>query len=108
MQTYSYQTEAGKNFRIKFSSSIYPAVKKKHGVILEQELQSNPYNKEVLATVVFEMHKKACDDHSEELVMSLQSITDSLDVDEMLYIYTMVMLERGAILTKRISSVKTS
>ena len=87
---------------------IFPAVKKKHGVILEQELQSNPYSKEVLATVIFEMHKKACDDHAEEMVMSLQSVTDSLDVDEMLYIYTMVMLERGAILTKRISPVKNS
>lgn len=108
MQTYNYKTESGTEFRVKFSSMIYPAVKKKHGVILEQELQSNPYNKEVLATVVFEMHKKACDDHSEELVMSLQSITDSLEVDEMLYIYTMVMLERGAILNRRISPVKSS
>jgi hypothetical protein len=108
MQTYNYRTDSGTEFKIKFSSMIYPAVKKKHGVILEQELQSNPYSKDVLATCVFEMHKKACDDHSEELVMSLQSITDSLEVDEMLYIYTMVMLERGATLTKRISPVKTS
>lgn len=108
MQTYNYRTASGTNFKVKFSPMIFPAVKKKHGVILEQELQSNPYSKEVLATVIFEMHKKACDDHAEEMLMSLQSITDSLDVDEMLYIYTMVMLERGAILTNRISPVKNS
>lgn len=108
MQTYNYRTETGTNFKVKFTSMMYPAVKKRHGVILEQELQSNPYNKEVLSTCVFEMHKKACDDHSEELVMSLQAINDFLEVDELLYIYTMVMLERGAVLTKRISPVKPS
>lgn len=106
MQTYEYKTESGKIFKVKFTSTMYAMVKKKFGVILENELQSNPYNKEVLATCVFEMHKKACDDHSEELVMSFQDISDSLEVDEMLYIYTMIMIERGAILTKRISSVK--
>ena len=108
MQTYNYRTESGVIFKVKFTSMMYPAVKKRHGVILEQELQSNPYNKEVLSTCVFEMHKKACDDHSEDLIMSIQSISESLEVDELLYIYTMVMIERGATLTKRISPVKTS
>lgn len=106
MQTYEYKTELGKTFKVKFSSSIYPMVKKKHGVILEAELQANPYNKDVLATCIFEMHKKACDDHSEETEISLQDVTNLLEVDEMLYIYTMVMLERGSFLTNRISTVK--
>ena len=106
MQTYQYKTESGLSFKVKFTGSIYPAVKKKLGVVLEQELTTNPHNKELLAIVVFEMHKKACDDHNEEIVVSIQSLLDSLEVDEMLYIYTMVMLERGAVLNSRISNVK--
>jgi len=31
-----------------------------------------------------------------------------VEVDEMLYIYTMVMLERGAVLNSRISTVKNT
>jgi hypothetical protein len=106
MQTYQYKTESGITFKVKFNSSIYPAVKKKLGVVLEQELTTNPHNKELLAIVIFEMHKKACDDHNEQVNVSVQSLLDSLDVDEMLYIYTMVMLERGAVLNSRISNVK--
>lgn len=106
MQTYKYRTEAGVTFKVKFSSTIYPSVKKKLGVVLEQELSTNPHNKELLSIVIFEMHKKACDDHQEQVNMSVQSLTDSLDVDEMLYIYTMVMLERGAVLNSRISNMK--
>ena len=106
MQTYQYRTESGFTFKLKFTPSIYPAVKKKLGVVLEQELTTNPHNKELLAIVIFEMHKKACDDHEQEIAVSVQSLLDSLDVDEMLYIYTMVMLERGAVLNSRISNVK--
>lgn len=106
MQTYEYKTGSGKKFRVKYSPNIYPAVKRKLGVVLEQELTTNPHNKELLAIVLFEMHKKACDDHGEQINMSLQDISDSVEVDEMLYIYTMVMLERGAILNSRISTVK--
>jgi hypothetical protein len=106
MQTYQYRAENGTAFKVKFTPSIYPAAKKKLGVVLEQELTTNPHNKELLAIVIFEMHKKACDDHSEEVCVSIQSLLDCLDVDEMLYIYTMVMLERGATLNSRISNVK--
>jgi hypothetical protein len=108
MQTYEYKTEAGVKFKVKFTPSIYPAVKKKLGVILEQELTTNPHNKELLSIVLFEMHKKACDDHNEQISITLQNITDSVEVDEMLYIYTMVMLERGAVLNSRISTVKNT
>jgi hypothetical protein len=106
MQTYQYRSESGVSFKVKFTPSIYPAVKKKLGVVLEQELTTNPHNKELLAIAIFEMHKKACDDHGDEINMTAQLLIDSLDVDEMLYIYTMVMLERGAVLNSRISNVK--
>lgn len=105
MKTYEYITNKGFGLKLKFSSSIYPEVRKNLGVITDVEIQKNPYNDKVLSICVYEFYKKACKDSEEEAIYSLKDIQENLEVDELLYIYTMVALERSANLNANIKSV---
>ena len=105
MKTYQYTTTKGFSLRLKFSSSIYPEVKKALGVVTDLELQKNPYNEKVLSICVYEFYKRACKDSEDEPIHTLKDIQENLEVDEMLYIYTMVALERSANLNANIKAV---
>lgn len=83
-----------------FNPSVFPTVKMKHGLILDQELAKNPYNGEVLATALAKMHEKACAESGVEPSFSEKKIKEELDADEMLYIYSMIAIERNTLISK--------
>ena len=99
MKIYNFHTRDGKDIALAFNSSIFTAVKMKHGVILDQEIMKNPYNHAVLTTVMSKMHEKACQVKEIEPQFSEDEIRNSLDIDEMLYIYTMLCIERNKIIS---------
>jgi hypothetical protein len=99
MKIYNFHTRDGKDISLAFNSAIFMAVKMKHGLILDQEVMKNPYNQPVLTTVITKMHEKACQLKGQEPQFSEEEIKNSLDIDEMLYIYTMLCIERNKIIS---------
>jgi len=74
----------------------------KTGHILDQVIAKNPYDTDVLSLCLFEFYKQACSSKGEEVTYTLEDIKGSIDVDEMLLIYTTLVLERGVSNSKKI------
>lgn len=96
MKIYNYKADNGKEFILQFTSRIYLVVKTRLGVILDQEISKNPYNKELLLLCLFEFYKQGCSSKGVDAEFSIDDLKESIEVDEMLLIYTTLILERGA------------
>ena len=96
MKIYNYKADNGKEFTLQFTSRIYLVVKTRLSVILDQEISKNPYNKELLALCLFEFYKQGCLAKEVEAQFTIDDLKESIEVDEMLLIYTTLILERGA------------
>ena len=96
MRVYQYKCENDKVFVFQFTSRIYMTVKMKLSMVLDQAIQKNPYDAEVLSICLFEFYKQACLTKGEDVVYKIEDIKESIEVDEMLLIYTTLVLERGA------------
>ncbi len=100
MRIYEYTTTNQEKLEVCFNASVFPTVKMKHGVVLDQELARNPYNGDVLATALAKMHERACSEKGIEPTFDEKKIKDNLDADEMLYIYSMIAIERNTLISK--------
>lgn len=96
MRVYQYKCDNDKEFIFQFTARIYMVVKMKMNVVLDQAIQKNPYDSEVLTLCLFEFYKQACVTKEEETLFTINDIKESFEVDEMLLIYTTLVLERGA------------
>jgi hypothetical protein len=106
MRIYEFKTRTLETMVICFNPSVFHVVKMKHGVILDQELAKNPYNSDVLATSLAKMHEKACSELGTTPVFDEKKIKSDLDADEMLYIYSMIAIERNTLITRSLSVQK--
>lgn len=95
MKIYNFHTRDEQDVCLAFNATMFTAVKVKHGVILDQEIMKNPYNHNVLSTVISKMHEKGCHLKGIEPQFTEEQIKNMIDIDEMLYIYTMLCLERN-------------
>lgn len=97
MQIYTYTSESNNDkIDVTFSASIHAAVRMKHSKVLDKVLASDPYSMPILSTVVHEFHKKACKDLGKDVEYDQKQISEKFEVDELLHIYTTIMLERSA------------
>ena len=107
MQIYTYTSEEDKHeIDITFSATIHAVVKMKFNKVLDKELAVNPYSRELLSTVVHEFHKKACKDLEKEAKYDQKQIAENFEVDELLHIYTTIMLERSVRLSGGMKKAK--
>lgn len=95
MKIYNFHTRDDQDVYLAFNASMFSAVKVKHGVILDQEILKNPYNQNVLGTCLAKMHEKGCQEKGIEPQFTEDQLKNMIDIDEMLYIYTMLCLERN-------------
>lgn len=100
MRIYEYTTTNQEKLSVCYNPSVFPTVKMKHGVILDQELAKNPYNGNVLATAIAKMHEKACAEVGVDPTFDEKKIKEDLEADEMLYIYSMIAIERNTLISK--------